>query len=73
MPVLFVYTGVDALIQGLSFFKGGVLLVSHDEHFIENSADELWVASGDGNVTPWSGTFKEYKQSLLATMKGGGH
>lgn len=54
-------------------FKGGVLLVSHDEHLIENTADELWVASGDGKVTPWAGTFKEYKQSLLKDMRSGGH
>ena len=29
---------VDALIQGLSLFKGGVLLISHDEHLITNAA-----------------------------------
>jgi ATP-binding cassette subfamily F protein 3 len=57
---------VDAIIQGLSLFKGGVLLVSHDEHLITNAADEIWVATGDGNVVPWKGTFVEYKQSLLA-------
>lgn len=54
-------------------FKGGVLMISHDEHLIESFADEVWVASGDGNVKPWQGTFKEYKQSLLASMARGGH
>ena len=57
---------VDALIQGLSLFKGGVLLVSHDEHFITNAADEIWVATGDDGVEPWKGTFTEYKATLLA-------
>ncbi len=61
---------VDALIQGLSLFKGGVLLVSHDEHLITNAADEIWVASGDGAVAPWRGTFDEYKRSLLAAGAG---
>ena len=58
---------VDALIQGLSLFKGGVLLISHDEHLITNAADEIWVAKGDGSVAPWRGTFDEYKASLLST------
>lgn len=55
---------VDALIQGLQLFKGGVLLISHDEHLITDAVDELWVASGSGDITPWKGTFKEYKMSL---------
>ena len=56
---------VDALIQGLSLFKGGVLLISHDEHLITNAADEIWVAGGDGRLLPWKGTFQEYKNTLL--------
>jgi hypothetical protein len=41
-----------------------VLQVSHDEHLITGSVDELWVVS-DGRVTPFSGTFKDYKKMLL--------
>jgi ATP-binding cassette subfamily F protein 3 len=33
---------IDALITGLAAYKGGVLLVSHDQHFISAVADELW-------------------------------
>jgi ATP-binding cassette subfamily F protein 3 len=54
---------VEALIQGLLVFQGGVLMVSHDEHLITGSVDELWVVS-DGRVTPFSGTFKDYKKLL---------
>ncbi|KAL6912311.1 hypothetical protein ACP4OV_001116 [Aristida adscensionis] len=54
---------VEALIQGLLVFQGGVLMVSHDEHLITGSVDELWVVS-DGKVTPFSGTFKDYKKML---------
>nr|CAB3503490.1 unnamed protein product [Digitaria exilis] len=54
---------VEALIQGLLVFQGGVLMVSHDEHLITGSVDELWVVS-EGRVTPFSGTFKDYKKSL---------
>jgi len=54
---------VEALIQGLLVFQGGVLMVSHDEHFITGSVDELWAVS-EGRVTPFSGTFKDYKKLL---------
>ncbi|KAL6591314.1 hypothetical protein ACP70R_049817 [Stipagrostis hirtigluma subsp. patula] len=54
---------VEALIQGLLVFQGGVLMVSHDEHLITGSVDELWVVS-EGKVTPFSGTFKDYKKML---------
>lgn len=36
-------------LQGLALFKGGVLMVSHDQHLIESTVDELWaVESGRG-------------------------
>ena len=44
--------------------QGGVLIISHDEHLITAAADELWVASGDGRVQPYAGTFAEYKSKL---------
>ncbi|KAG9441060.1 hypothetical protein H6P81_016914 [Aristolochia fimbriata] len=54
---------VEALIQGLVLFQGGVLMVSHDEHLISGSVDELWVVS-DGKVSPFPGTFLDYKKIL---------
>ncbi|KAJ3695225.1 hypothetical protein LUZ60_000602 [Juncus effusus] len=54
---------VEALIQGLVLFQGGVLIVSHDEHLITGSVDELWAVS-EGRVTPFSGTFADYKKML---------
>ncbi|EEE58090.1 ABC transporter F family member 3 [Oryza sativa Japonica Group] len=54
---------VEALIQGLLVFQGGVLMVSHDEHLITGSVDELWVVS-EGRVSPFAGTFKDYKKML---------
>jgi ATP-binding cassette subfamily F protein 3 len=54
---------VEALIQGLLIFQGGVLMVSHDEHLITGSVDELWAVT-DGKVAPFEGTFKDYKKML---------
>ncbi|KAK9161064.1 hypothetical protein Syun_007405 [Stephania yunnanensis] len=54
---------VEALIQGLVLFQGGVLMVSHDEHLISGSVGELWVVS-DSKVTPFQGNFLDYKKIL---------
>lgn len=40
-----------------------VVQVSHDEHLISGSVDELWCVS-DGKATPFHGTFAEYKKTL---------
>ncbi|KAL9259154.1 ABC transporter F family member 3-like protein [Drosera capensis] len=57
---------VEALIQGLVLFQGGILMVSHDEHLISGSVDELWVVS-EGRVSPFNGTFGDYKKFLQST------
>lgn len=57
---------VEALIQGLVLFQGGVLMVSHDEHLISGSVDQLWVVS-EGRVSPFNGTFQDYKKILQAS------
>ncbi|PKA53214.1 ABC transporter F family member 3 [Apostasia shenzhenica] len=57
---------VEALIQGLVLFQGGVLMVSHDEHLISGSVGELWAVS-EGKVTPFSGTFQDYKKMVKAS------
>ncbi|KAL6578858.1 ATP-binding cassette sub- F member 3 [Orobanche minor] len=54
---------VEALIQGLVLYQGGVLMVSHDEHLISGSVEQLWAVT-DGRVSPFSGTFQDYKTML---------
>ena len=54
---------VDALIQGLLKFEGGILMVSHDEYLISNVADDILIVQA-GKATPFKGTFLEYKRSL---------
>lgn len=50
-------------MQGLALFKGGVLMVSHDQHLIESTVDELWAVEG-GTVSVFRGTFDDYKKRL---------
>lgn len=54
---------VDALIEGLTMFKGAVLMVSHDQYLIESTVDELWVCE-NGEVHVFHGTFEDYKKAL---------
>ncbi|XP_073133141.1 ABC transporter F family member 3 [Henckelia pumila] len=57
---------VEALIQGLVLFQGGVLMVSHDEHLISGSVEQLWSVS-EGRVTPFDGTFQDYKKVVQSS------
>jgi ATPase subunit of ABC transporter with duplicated ATPase domains len=42
-------TACRVSLQGLALFRGGVLMVSHDQHLIESTVDELWaVEQGTG-------------------------
>ena len=51
---------VDALVEAVQDFKGGVLVVSHDQHFVSNCCSEMWVVE-DGQATKFRGDFEEYK------------
>ncbi|CAL5340373.1 unnamed protein product [Camellia sinensis] len=42
-------------------------LVSHDEHLISGSVEQLWAVS-EGKVTPFAGTFQDYKKILHLVM-----
>ena len=55
---------IDAVIVALGNFSGGVICVSHDAHFIESIADEIWVLGG-GRVKRFNGTFNDYRQVAL--------
>jgi ATP-binding cassette, subfamily F, member 3 len=54
-------------MQGLNQYKGGVLMVSHDQHLIEATVNQLWVVE-NGTVTPFQGDFQEYKKKLRERM-----
>lgn len=41
---------VDALIAAVQDFKGGILVVSHDQYFVSKTCSELWVVD-NGKAT----------------------
>ena len=55
----------EALVQAINDFKGGVILISHDRHLIELTADQLWLVA-DGRVKPYDGDLEDYRRLLLA-------
>ena len=54
----------EALIHALVEYEGAVILISHDRHLIEASADRLWVVQG-GSVKPYEGDIDTYRTELL--------
>jgi ATP-binding cassette subfamily F protein 3 len=54
----------DALIEAINGFAGAVLLISHDPHLIEVTADRLWLVEG-GRVRPFDGDLEDYRRRLL--------
>ena len=59
---------VNALLQALLEFKGGLLVVSHDEHFITSLCDDIFVCA-DGKLEKFEGDFLEYKATIVKKMK----
>ena len=55
----------EALMQALNAFEGAVILISHDRHLVEASADRLWIVR-EGTVKPFDGDMDGYRQQLLA-------
>ena len=54
----------QALAQALNDYSGAVLLISHDRHLIELTADQLWLVT-NGTVTPWDGDIEDYRRLSL--------
>lgn len=38
---------IDSLINAIGGFPGGVLVISHDQHFLMQAADEYWAVTSD--------------------------
>jgi ATP-binding cassette subfamily F protein 3 len=54
----------QALIQALADYEGAVIVVSHDMHLIEATADRLLLVDA-GSVTPFDGDVSDYRKFLL--------
>jgi ATP-binding cassette subfamily F protein 3 len=59
----------EALVHALTEYEGAVILISHDRHLIEASADRLWVVR-DGSVKPYDGDIDAYRTELMFERGG---
>jgi len=60
--------GLDALMNALRLWNGGVIVISHDERFITSVASELWVCA-DGKVEKFRGDVQAYKSLIVSNIK----
>ncbi len=55
----------EALVRALNDYEGAVILISHDRHLMDASADRLWIVRG-GTVRPYDGDMDSYRAECLA-------
>lgn len=53
----------DALIEAINAYKGAVILITHDPHLIELTADRLWLIDG-GRCAVYDGDLEDYRNLL---------
>eukprot|EP01130_Rhizamoeba_saxonica_P008689 TRINITY_DN3507_c0_g1_i1.p1 TRINITY_DN3507_c0_g1~~TRINITY_DN3507_c0_g1_i1.p1 ORF type:complete len:594 (+),score=125.60 TRINITY_DN3507_c0_g1_i1:60-1841(+) len=58
---------IEGLTEELMEYPGAVLFVSHDQMFIEEMVQELWVVD-NSKVSRYDGGFLEYQQSLVHSV-----
>ncbi len=60
----------EALVQALNDYDGAVVVVSHDRHMIEASADRLVLVDA-GRATEFAGSLDDYTDSILGKPAAG--
>ncbi len=61
----------EALIHALAEYEGAVILISHDRHLVEATADRLWIVRG-GTVSNYDGDMESYRAELLSDRSSPG-
>ena len=61
---------IEALADALKSFHGGVLVISHDQHFITSVCNEIWVIQ-KRKISVFEGTFEDYKSSVVGKIRNG--
>ncbi|XP_001947037.1 ATP-binding cassette sub-family F member 1 [Acyrthosiphon pisum] len=58
---------IDALAEAINDYKGGVIIVSHDERLIRDTECTLWVIE-DQTINEVDGDFDDYRKELLECL-----
>ena len=59
----------EALVQAINDYGGAVILVSHDRHLVELTADRLWLVA-DGTAKEYDGSLDDYRRQILSRSSG---
>ena len=54
----------QSLIQAINAFPGAVIIISHDPHLVEMTADRLWLVA-DGGCRAFDGDLEDYRRLLF--------
>ncbi|EPZ34284.1 P-loop containing nucleoside triphosphate hydrolase protein [Rozella allomycis CSF55] len=54
---------IEALLEALKVYKGGVLVVAHDERFVQEFSTDIYVCANQ-KLSKWNKSMAEYKKSL---------
>lgn len=55
---------LNILEEYLKEFKGSLIIVSHDRHFLDRLVDHLFIFCGDGIVKDFVGNYSEYREFI---------
>jgi ATP-binding cassette, subfamily F, member 3 len=53
----------EALVEALNAYQGAVIIISHDPHLVELTADQLWLVHG-GTCAAYDGDLDDYRKLL---------
>ena len=62
---------IDALIDGINAFEGGVVLISHDRRLLQSTDCKLWLCKGgEGGIAPLGANFRfeDYEARVLKAV-----
>ncbi|MDR1236284.1 MAG: ATP-binding cassette domain-containing protein [Holosporaceae bacterium] len=58
----------ESLISSVTSFKGAVILITHDRHFLNRIANSIFVVA-DGSVTQFNGDVDQYERAIQSGRK----
>ena len=58
----------QALVQAINGYDGAVIIVTHDPHLVELTADRLWIVR-HGKVERFEGDMTDYRRELLSERR----
>lgn len=56
---------LNVLEEYLMEYKGSLIIISHDRHFLDRLVDHLLIFTGEGNVKDFIGDYSQYRQYMI--------